>query len=239
MASVHFERRDGAAGMQSLRRALALNPSLAVAHQRYAWLLCDAGRLPEAVPEMKRAQELDPMSATNNTALGVLLAFNRRFEETLRYCYRAVELEPGNPALQENLGFAYACNRMYDQAIEAYRKLIEIAPDQEARSQAMIAAVLYLADRKMEADSLMPEITRLAAEDKVDAFTMTVVHATAGRLNSAFEWLDKALADESLTPRFLRYAPELDPLRADPRFTQLLRKHGRNKMADELSTIKS
>jgi eukaryotic-like serine/threonine-protein kinase len=235
MAAAQFANRDGPAGMQSLRRALALNPSLAIAHQRYAWVLVDMGKLPEAVSEMKRAQELDPMSATNNTALGVMFAFNRQFDETLRYCYRAFELEPGNPAIQENLGFAYGWNGMYDQAIQAYRKVIEIAPDQKGRALASIAAILYVANRKAEADSLMPDIKRMAGEGKVDAYTMAVLYAVARQLNLAFEWLDQALADETLTPRYLRYGPELDTIRADPRFVELLRKHGRVRLADQLS----
>lgn len=235
MAAVQFENRDGPAGIQSLRHALALNPSLAVAHQRYAWVLCDMGQLPEAVSEMKRAQELDPMSATNNTALGVMFAFNRQFDETLRYCYRAVELEPANPAIQENLGFAYAWNRMYDPAIQTYRKIVEIAPGEKGRSLASIAAILYVANRKAEADSLMPEITRIAGADGVDAYTMAILQATAGQLDKAFEWFNKALADKTLLPRYLRYGPELDSMRADPRYVELLRKHGQKKLADELS----
>jgi eukaryotic-like serine/threonine-protein kinase len=235
MSAVQFENRDGPAGMQSLRHALTLNPSLAVAHQRYAWVLVDMGKLPEAVSEMKRAQELDPMSATNNTALGVMFAFNRQFDETLRYCYRAVELEPANPAIQGNLGYAYSWNGMYEPAIQVYRKLIEIAPNQKGRALASIAAILYVANRKAEADSLMPEITQMAGEDRVDAYSMAVLQATAGQLDNAFDWFDKALADETLTPRYLRYGPELDTMRADPRFVELLRKHGRVKLADQLS----
>jgi hypothetical protein len=65
---------------------------------------------------------------------------------------------------------------------------------------------------------------------------MTVLYVTAGRLDQAFEWFGKALGGEEMLPaRFIRYGPCLDSLRADPRFVELLRKHGREKLADELS----
>jgi hypothetical protein len=64
---------------------------------------------------------------------------------------------------------------------------------------------------------------------------MTGVYTAAGELDHAFEWFDKALADGMLLPRFIRYEPWLDRLRADPRFVELLRKHGWEKLADELS----
>jgi hypothetical protein len=81
----------------------------------------------------------------------------------------------------------------------------------------------------------MPEVLRLAANGEVDAFPITGIYAAAEELDHAFEWFDKALADRTLLARFIRYAPELDRLRADPRFVELLRKHGREKLADELS----
>lgn len=224
------------AAMESLRRALDLNPNLSVAHLRYAWELTDEGRLPEAVSEMKRAQELDPISATNNTALGIMLALDRQFSEALRYCARAKELEPDNFLMQENLGYTYGWNGMYEPAIQAYRKVIELAPDQKGKALPSIAAILYGAKRKAEADALVPEIMRMAGEGHVDAYAMTVLYATAGRLDQAFEWFGKALGGEEMLPaRFIRYGPCLNSLRADPRFVELLRKHGREKLADELS----
>jgi DNA-binding winged helix-turn-helix (wHTH) protein/TolB-like protein len=85
LAAAQFQlyKKDYHAGVESLRRAVALNPNLAIAHLRYAWALCSFGYLDEAVPEMKRAQELDPLSATNSTALGILLTYARQFSDAL------------------------------------------------------------------------------------------------------------------------------------------------------------
>ena len=105
----------------------------------------------------------------------------------------------------------------------------------QGKGLAAIAEVLYRANRRGEADALMPEVSRLAANGQVDAFSITGTYAEAGELDHAFEWFDKALADRMLVARFIRYGPELDRLRTDPRFIELLRRHGREKLADELS----
>jgi eukaryotic-like serine/threonine-protein kinase len=235
MAMAQGFEGDYRGSMKSLQRALELNPNLAVAHLRYAWELTDAGRLSEAVPEMKRAQELDPISATNNTALGVILIFDRQFEQALFYSSRAGELEPDNPAIQGNIAVAYLLNGSYDSAIKAYRKQIELAPDQNGKGLAAITEVLYHANRRAEADALMPEVLRLAVNGEVDAFSIVGIYTASGELDHAFEWFDKALSDDMLLPRFIRYGPELDTMRTDPRFVELLRKHGRKMLADQLS----
>src|SRR5206468_4470511 len=107
---------DHQEGMDSLRRAITLNPNLSIAHQRYAWALSAFGHLDESVREMKRAQELDPLSATNNTALGISFVFARQYREGLDYCHRAAELAPTFASAQSNLGFVYVLNGMYEQA---------------------------------------------------------------------------------------------------------------------------
>src|SRR5438552_16969036 len=107
--------------MDSRRRAIAFNPNLAIAHQRYAWWLCGSGHLNEAVRELRRAQELDPLSHTNNTALGMVLVFAPQYRDALSYCYKAGELAPHEAGVQENVAFAYALSGMYQPAIEHYQ----------------------------------------------------------------------------------------------------------------------
>jgi TolB-like protein/Flp pilus assembly protein TadD len=224
---------DYRAAMDSLRRAIALNPNLAIAHQRYAWCLCAFGHLNEAVREMRRAQELDPLSQTNNTALGMVLVFARQYRDALSYCYKAAELAPNEAPIQENVAFAYALNGMYQQAIEHYRRVSELNPDNKGDALAWVATVLVSAGRKPEADLMMPEILKLAGEGRADPYNVAVLYGARGEKDAAFEWFNEALqkASEKRTnagdSRMIRYDPMLDPLRSDSRFAALLRQHNR------------
>ena len=47
---------------RAFRRAIQLNPNLALAHYGLSKLLASIGRLPEGLREIRRAQELDPLS---------------------------------------------------------------------------------------------------------------------------------------------------------------------------------
>jgi TolB-like protein/DNA-binding winged helix-turn-helix (wHTH) protein/tetratricopeptide (TPR) repeat protein len=218
------------AGINSLRRALALNPNLAIAHLRYSWQLSLSGRLDEAVREMRRAQELDPLSHTNNTALGVTLLFARQYREALAYCYKAAELAPKEALAQLNLGEAYALNGMYQQAIGQYEKAGELDPEIRGDALASIATVLVSAGRKSETDSMMTELLKLAGESKADPYNIAVLYGARGEKDAAFEWFDKVLQRGTgfrITGNagMIRYDPMLDPLRADGRFAALLRQH--------------
>jgi Tfp pilus assembly protein PilF len=211
--------------MESLRRALELNPNLATAHLRYAWCLCAFGQLNDAVREMKRAQELDPLSATNSTALGILLTFARQFNRALAYCSRAAELEPNNYLVRCNLAITYGLNGMFQQAIDQYRMAGELSPESKGDILASIATMVTSAGRKSEADSMMPEILELATAGKADPYNVAVLCAARGDKEQGFKWLAKALANRQLMYAIVRYDPLLDPLRSDSRFAALLRQH--------------
>jgi TolB-like protein/DNA-binding winged helix-turn-helix (wHTH) protein/Flp pilus assembly protein TadD len=219
--------------MDSLRRGLALNPNLAIAHQRYAWVLASFGHLDEGVREMKRAQELDPISPTNNTAMGIILVFDRQFRSSLEYCYKAAELAPNEALIQENLATAYALNGMYPQAIEHYQRVGHLDPENKGDALAWVATVLTSAGRKPEADRMMPEILQLATAGKADPYNIAALYGVRGERDSGFEWFEKALRGDrgarvdGHDSRMIRYDPMLDPLRSDSRFAALLRQHNR------------
>src|SRR5204862_6418067 len=178
-AMIEFYQKDDETAMTSLRRAVALNPSLAVAHLRYGWAL-SSGHLDEAVREIKRAQELDPLSPTNNSALGLILSFARQFRGCLEYCYKAAELAPNEVPIQENLAYAYLLNGRYQQAIEHYQRVAVLNPDRQGDVLASIATALISMGRKSEAESMMPEILRLAAMNKVDPYHLAALYGARG-----------------------------------------------------------
>ena len=51
-----------------------------------------------------------------------------------------------------------------------------------------------------------------------------VIYAALGDKDQAFAWLGKAFKERSDIMVELKVAPELDPLRSDPRFQDLLRR---------------
>jgi TolB-like protein/Tfp pilus assembly protein PilF len=156
LAMVQLYQRDDHAAMESLRHALALNPSLAIAHQRYAWALSAFGHLDEAVREMKLAQELDPLSPTNNTALGIILVFARQFPEALEYCYKAAELDPNSGPIQGNLAFAYTLNGMYQQALNIIKGTVNSIPRREAMFSPLSQLFLYQQDVSQNQNRFCP-----------------------------------------------------------------------------------
>jgi tetratricopeptide (TPR) repeat protein len=229
LAAAHFQlyQKDYHAGMESLRRALALNPNLAIAHLRYAWALCSFGHLDDAILEMKRAQELDPLSATNSTGLGILLTYARQFSDGLAYCSRAAELEPNNYFVRCNLASTYGLNGLVQQAIDHYRVAGELSLESKGDILASIATVLTSAGRRSEADSMMPEILELAKTGKADPYNIALLYAARDNKEEGFKWLAKALGNHLPTSATVRYDPLLDPLRSDSRFAALLRQHNR------------
>jgi hypothetical protein len=53
-----------------------------------------------------------------------------------------------------------------------------------------------------------------------------VLHASLGDTDEAFRWLDAAMEEGATGLVFLRVHPRLDPVRHDPRFAELVRRCG-------------
>jgi len=60
----------------------------------------------------------------------------------------------------------------------------------------------------------------------VSAAQIAFVHVALGQPDLAFAWFEKALAERACGLVLLRVDPRADPLRADPRFADLLRRVG-------------
>jgi Tfp pilus assembly protein PilF len=89
-----FYEFDWVACEKEFRRAFALNPNYAFAHDQFGMALAFQGRLDESVAEGKRAAELDPLDP--QIAIGDLmgLAWQRKYQAARDEARRATELDP-------------------------------------------------------------------------------------------------------------------------------------------------
>jgi predicted Zn-dependent protease len=80
------------------------------------------------------------------------------------------------------------------------------------------------AGRRAEAARILSELRDRAAREYVLPYSIAIIHIARGEHDEAFKWLDKGFEqrDEQLT--MLRVDPVFAPLRADPRFNDLLRR---------------
>jgi hypothetical protein len=55
---------------------------------------------------------------------------------------------------------------------------------------------------------------------------LALIHAGLGEKDKAFALLDKAVAERFTSVVYSKWEPRLNPLRSDPRFTQMLKQIG-------------
>ena len=60
----------------------------------------------------------------------------------------------------------------------------------------------------------------------VQPMWLAVIHVALGEKDQAFDWMQKAFEDRSAWLVYLKVDPLFDPVRSDPRFTDLLRRVG-------------
>ena len=85
---------DYPAALAEYERALALNPSSAVARALFGILLADLGRFEEARHQVKQAVVLEPVSALVGFYAASALAISGPLEDAVPECRRTLELDP-------------------------------------------------------------------------------------------------------------------------------------------------
>jgi TolB-like protein/Flp pilus assembly protein TadD len=205
---------------QEFLRALELNPSYISAHQWYAVFLNAQGRFEEAQTVQKSARELDPFSLTSNMHVGDSFFFSRQYDRAVKHVFAVLEQEPRFfPALLR-LGRVYVQMELYVEAIAAFQQASQLSRQQEVLSS--LAHAYALAGRAEEARVILDEMTN----DKIGRYMASPmiarIYLGLGEFETALDWLQKGLEERSYCMVFLKQDPVYDPIRAHPRFAELL-----------------
>ena len=209
---------------REMERALALDPNSPVVRVRYALNgLMPHGRLEEAVEQIEFALKFDPMSAYSLTGLAIVLILSRRYDRALAEALRVIDFEPNAYWGYLAIGVCYRELKMFNESIAAQRKAVELS-GHSAAMLGWLGLLLGLSGQIDEPRALLTRLHAKSAKAYVPPSSFAWIHIGLGEIDSAFEWLDRAVeARDQLMMPIKSYA-FLDPLRSDPRFTALLRK---------------
>lgn len=225
LAHVHLHDWRWADAEREFRRAIELDPNYASAYHWYSLSLTALGRLGEAVAMVKEAYKLDRLSTRISADVGMALYAARAYDEAIEQERRTLEMNPELATAYWIMGMAQEQKGAFTDAIASYQQALQRRPA-SINFRAALASAYARAGNRGEAERLLAHMEQQSKGDPTAAFFLALVYTALGRTDDAFSALNVALQQRSGSIRYLKVEPRLDPLRADVRFKELLRKAG-------------
>jgi tetratricopeptide (TPR) repeat protein len=110
---------------------------------------------------------------------------------------------------------------------EAFESILHYAKQPEL--DPLLAYAYAISGNKDKAQEILGNILKNLDQQYFSPVSIAQIYVALGDRKQAFFWLEKAYSEFDYNLTILKVSPEFDPLRSDPRFTELLRKIGLEK----------
>ena len=211
-----------ALGDRELWLALKMKPGLAAAHFYLGISLARQGRFDAALEANTKAQQADPLSSINARNVAFVHYLKRDFPTAIRLLRTADD--SGSPfSATWEIG-VYVKNQLFDEALVALKK----ASIDRKNDPILIhsTGVAYAAQgKRAEALAIVKELEAMSGASLTQAHWIARIHSTLNDRESALKWLERGF-DARAIGAFFAGDALWDPLRADPRFDDFLRRMG-------------
>jgi tetratricopeptide (TPR) repeat protein len=176
--------------------------------------------LEASIAKFKRAVQTNPRNAYAWDALGTLYKSAGLYKDAILAYQQATSINPPKALYFHNLGLVYACEGRDEDAIGAFQKVVEIDPD-----YSLAHATLGGYYRKMGQEELAQQHIGKAMKNIFDSeneYNRACLEAICGNADHAIELLGVALRNKQTYVDWILRDPDLDFIRQDPRFKQLV-----------------
>jgi eukaryotic-like serine/threonine-protein kinase len=217
-----FYEYDWAGSEAEYRRAFALNPNYAFAHDQFGLGLAFQGRFDESIAEGKRASELDPLSPQIPLDSSIGLAWQGQYQAAKDQVKRAADLDPTYFFPPWEGGWIDIQQGNVRDAIPEFRKAK--AMDSPAFVSAWLAYAYGASGDRAGAMAELEDLKKRSLRGSVTAFNLALLYLGLGDRARALDYLEKAYAADTQWLGWLKNDRTFDPLRSEPRFVALLKK---------------
>jgi eukaryotic-like serine/threonine-protein kinase len=210
------------------RLALSAKPQDPIIRRYSATRLRSFGLWDEAIAEMRRAQELDPLSAETTKSMGALLFWAGQYDRAIQQLQKAFEIDPNYAPAHDLLADVYARKGMYREAIAEEQRALILQGDGEGAATLLrdFQQQGYLPAKQLQSRKILHAYENAAGETYISPMVFAFLYAKLGDRDKAFAWLEKAYTERSPWLVYMRSDPQLETIRADPRFGDLLARIG-------------
>ena len=222
----HLGRVDLA--LQWLRRQVMYDPPYVWPYYNMAYACVGADQLDEAAAALERALKIDPEFTEGLELLGHVYRLQGRYGEALAAFDRQFKADEENVDPQYNMGIVYQKMGQGSRARDSYDRFRRIA---QWRSEDNPGDSAYLFDlglvlqRMGQPKGSAKVANRAAAIDTSAYIEWARLRSVQGRPNESFRQLQRAIDDGFRDLIILKYHPDFQSVRKDPRFAELLKTH--------------
>jgi len=219
---IHIYEWNWDAADREYRMGLTLNPSDSIGLTEYANFLTSMGRFDEAIEVATLAVEIDLYSPVAHNELGNALWFGGQRDAGIEQFEKALQLDPEFHQTLWILADSYFLAGDFVKALEFMDKFRESAEPQTPNMIGIIGHHYAALGRSEDARDILSALLRRRETEYVHPTALAYVFTGLEENDEALRWLEIAYAERDNSLQWLKYDPNLDSLRSEPRFQDIL-----------------
>jgi len=214
---------DWSTGEKEFQRALELNPAYWVTPYWYALILASMGRLEEAELQIRNGLALEPFSPILMHVAAMICYASQRYEQAAETCREGLESNPDYFLLRFWLGLARLLQGKPAEAISELQKAVDACGREVSWVLGALGHAYAVSGNQTEALQVLEELLDRAKRGAIDYTSVGAIYTALGDTENALASLETACANRGMSGILLKVDPRFDPLRAEPRFQQVLK----------------
>jgi adenylate cyclase len=216
--------------LETCNKALRLDPGLAEAHASRGLVLTVSGRYEEAIAEFEQAIVLNPNSYEGHYFYGRQAFAQGDFEKAVEQYGRATEIQPDDYRshlmavnAMHSLGRHKEEAQLAQVGLERAERVLKLHPENSDPALLGACALATLGQHE-RAREWADRALAIDPDDPQAQYNVACVYSLIGAIEPAFDILEKVLPKLSAEfYKWFRNDSDLDPIRAHPRYENLLK----------------
>ena len=180
---------------------------------------CVNRELMDSIENYRKIANMAPGNDKAWDTLGKLLKDAGDYGEAVSAFEHAISLCPQKDLYHYHLGLVYAAQKRHDDAILSFQKVIDLNPGYTLAHCALAGSYRRLGKESEAEKHIKVALPRLEAETE---YNRACFEAICGNTDQAIQLLRLALEKKQTSPDWVRGDPDLDFIRDDPRFKELV-----------------